>query len=484
MPDPARQIPAASPLNAQPPAPMPVLQSARRWLREAARTTFCKAPRWQGLPVSAGWLAAIFVFQLATAIGVDWLVTEAPEAFSVKALTLGWLPTLLLIWAACLAHPPVPQATCIDERAPNVATLVGMLALQSGLFQIGVGLLDVFVIQDLLASTPRPQLGQWFWWGLATAVTVAAQIVLLWRGGGRQHARTIGAAAVVILATALQYWPDGPIRYWGGDSPAGQEAEPAFKLTPEIFEQQAPVLPRQLSAITPQRAGRVELFAITFAPFAEEDVFRRESAMVADVISKRFDAAGHVIELVNHRDTVADFGWATPHNLERAIGRMADVMDRDEDILFLHLTSHGASNGMLAASFEPMAIAPVVPANLKTWLDRAGIRNRVISISACYAGKWIDDLAGPDTLVMTASDANHTSYGCGRGSALTFFGRAMYDEAIRRDTLSFEAAHASARGVILQRETEAGKTDGYSNPQIRVGAAIRGRLALLQTTLR
>ena len=424
------------------------------------------------------------MFQLATAIGVDWLVTEAPEAFSVKALALGWLPTLLLIWAACLTYSAVPQAIRIVDRAPDVATLVGMLMLQTALFQIVVGLLDVFVIQDLLALASYPQLGQWFWWGLATAVTVTAEIVLLRNGGGGRPARIVGAAVVVMLATALQYWPDGPTRYWGGDSPAEQEAAPAFRLTPEIFEQQAPVLSRQLSAITPQRPGRVELFAITFAPFAEEEVFRRESAMVADVIGKRFDAGGHVMQLVNHRDTVADFGWATPHNLERAIGRMADVMDRDEDILFLHLTSHGASDAMLAASFEPMAIAPVVPANLKTWLDRAGIRNRVISISACYAGKWIDDLAGPDTLVMTASDASHTSYGCGRGSALTFFGRAMYDEAIRRDTLSFEAAHAAARGVILQRETEAGKTDGYSNPQIRVGTAIRARLALLQATLR
>ena len=484
MTDPTRQIPGTPSLHPQSPADLPAMHPVRRWLREAVRTTLCKAPRWQGLPISAGWLAAIFLFQLATAIGIDWLVTEAPEAFSVRALALGWLPTLLLIWAAYLAYTPVPQATRIINRAADVATLVGMLMMQTALFQIVVGLLDVFVIQDMLALAPYPQLGQWFWWGLATAVTVAAEIVLLRNGGSGRPARIVGAAVVVMLATALQYWPDGPTRYWGGDNLTEAEAEPTFRLTPEIFEQQAPVLSRQLSAITPQRPGRVELFAITFAPFAEEDVFRRESAMVADVIAKRFDAGGHVIELVNHRDTVADFGWATPHNLERAIGRMASVMDRDEDILFLHLTSHGASNGMLAASFEPMSIAPVMPANLKTWLDRAGIRHRVISISACYAGKWIDDLAGPDTLVMTASDASHTSYGCGRGSALTFFGRAMYDEAIRRDTLSFEAAHAAARGVILQRETEAGKTDGYSNPQIRVGTTIRARLALLQKTLR
>ena len=66
---------------------------------------------------------------------------------------------------------------------------------------------------------------------------------------------------------------------------------------------------------------------------------------------------------------------------------------------------------------------------------------------------------------MTAADANHTSYGCGRRSELTYFGRAMYAEELQR-TWSFEQAHASARSVIEKREHDAGKTDGNSNPQI------------------
>ena len=41
----------------------------------------------------------------------------------------------------------------------------------------------------------------------------------------------------------------------------------------------------------------------------------------------------------------------------------------------------------------------------------------------------------------------------------------------------------AARDVILQREVQAGKTDGYSNPQIRVGAAIKTRLARLQAAI-
>ena len=483
MTDPTRQIAPAPPSQPRVPTRATHLQSAGRWLHEAARSTLCAAPRWHGLPTGAIWLAAIILFHLAAEIGLDWLATEAPASFDVKALAIGWLPILLLILACYVARPQAGQAASDHAGAPGTAALIGMLVLQVALFRIVVGLLDLFVLQDLVDPGQRPRLAQWAWWGLATGITMAAQITLLWYGSGRRRNRTVAASAVIVLATVLQYWPAGPTRFWISDDPVTQDAAPSFLLSPEIFEQQAPVLSRQLGAITPQRPGRVELFGITFAPYAEEDVFQRESAMVADVIGRRFDAAGHVMQLVNHRKTVGEFAWATPRNLERAIIHMASIMDRDEDILFLHLTSHGASNGMLAASFDPLSIAPVLPADLKGWLDRAGIRNRVISISACYAGKWIDDLANDDTLVMTASDATHTSYGCGRGSDLTFFGRAMYDEAIRNDTLSFEAAHAAARGVILQREVQAGKTDGYSNPQIRVGAAIKTRLARLQAAI-
>jgi hypothetical protein len=158
-------------------------------------------------------------------------------------------------------------------------------------------------------------------------------------------------------------------------------------------------------------------------------------------------------------------------------------MDRNEDILFIHLTSHGAANGQLAARFSPLAMQELTPQQLRQWLDQAGIRNRVISVSACYSGSWIAPLENDDTLVMTAADADHTSYGCGRKSELTFFGRAMYDEQLRSSTRSFEQAHASARKLILKREEDAGKTDGYSNPQISVGPSIRARLARMDDQL-
>jgi hypothetical protein len=157
-------------------------------------------------------------------------------------------------------------------------------------------------------------------------------------------------------------------------------------------------------------------------------------------------------------------------------------MDRDNDVLVVYLTSHGARDFKLAASHWPLEVDALSPAELRAALDKAGIRNRVIAVSACYSGGWIDALADDNTLVMTAADATHTSYGCGRLSELTFFGRAMFDEQLRK-THSFEQAFAAAVPVIRQREIDAGKEDGFSNPQIKVGANIGPVLRALEQRL-
>ena len=83
---------------------------------------------------------------------------------------------------------------------------------------------------------------------------------------------------------------------------------------------------------------------------------------------------------------------------------------------------------------------------------------------------------------MTAADATHTSYGCGRLSELTFFGRAVFHEQLRQ-THSFTEAFAKAVPLIQQREVEAGKADGFSNPQIRVGKQIAPVLQALEQRL-
>ena len=111
-----------------------------------------------------------------------------------------------------------------------------------------------------------------------------------------------------------------------------------------------------MAALAPERPGVVDVYGIVFSPYAEENVFLRESDMVAQLLAQRFDAQGRVIELVNHPATMRTHPWATPANLERAIEAVAARMDRDNDVLVLYLTSHAAADFKLDANNAPLDV--------------------------------------------------------------------------------------------------------------------------------
>jgi hypothetical protein len=259
-------------------------------------------------------------------------------------------------------------------------------------------------------------------------------------------------------------------------------AKPRLRLSQQAFEAQKALWQTKIDALAPERKGITDVYGLVFAPYASEDVFKREAALVNSVLDERFDAKGRVLQLLNHGSTAQTHLWATPQNIERAIEALASKMDLDNDLLVVYLTSHGGSDFKLAASHWPLDVEPLTPQQLRAALDKAGIRNRVIAVSACYSGGWIAPLADAHTLVMTAADATHTSYGCGRLSELTFFGRAMFDEQLRK-THSFTKAFSSAVPLIKQREIDAGKDDGFSNPQILVGSGIKPVLDALESRL-
>jgi hypothetical protein len=310
----------------------------------------------------------------------------------------------------------------------------------------------------------------WLAWGVYLALWgwLLGVAALLARRLGATPPRS--AALVLVLAGvfAVTAWQHKASPWYAQDTTADA---PRLRVSQEAFEAQQALLQQTLAALPGERPGVIDVYGLVYAPYASEDVFLRESSMVAGVLGKRFDAAGRTVQLVNHVSTTQSLAWATPLNLERTIAALAQRMDREADVLVIYLTSHGASNFQLAADHWPLDVDGLTPQRLRKALDSAGIRHRVIAVSACYSGGWIEPLSDPHTLVMTAADATHTSYGCGKLSELTFFGRAVFDEQLRK-THSFEQAFAAAVPLIKQREIDAGKDDGFSNPQIAVGAQV------------
>lgn len=428
------------------------------------------------------------VLAFAAQAAMSRLQIAGPAHFDMQAWAASWWTlgplAALAWWAFPRAQKQGAAALACGHASGGVAAWVALW--------LGASLLPTLVFGTLIAAlaqgwiSPAVFSSPWLYWGwyavfLGWSLALVFTLIVRFAGWTWRSAVLMLAVAA---ATGLSIW-QFDTQPWQEDDTGNTEAvadRPRLRLTQQTLEDQQALWQKTVAAIAPQRPGVTDVYGLVFAPYADEDVFLRESTLVSDVLARRFDAGGRVIHLLNHGSTTATRPWATNLNLQRAIEALAGRMDRAHDVLVVYLTSHGASNFKLAASHWPLEVEPLTPAELRQALDKSGIRHRVIAISACYAGGWIDALASDTTLVMTAADATHTSYGCGRLSELTFFGRAMFDELLRQ-THSFEKAFAQAVPLIKQREIDAGKQDGFSNPQIRVGAGIAPVLRSLEQRL-
>jgi len=457
-----------------------------RWLREGLRAAFFQPPRVDGHVPAPRQLLVITLLVFALDIALIRLEVAGPARFDLQAWLSTWWSTGLGIalawWAFPKASGPADADLGPSTRPGGVAAFF-VLWLVAGLpnLLLAQGLVGAMV-QGWTAAAVFSH--AWFYWTMYVVFTVwylAMSGVLFVRFAGWNW-RAVVFFLALLAAVGLNLWQFEARSWVSNPDRSAQDPRPRLRLSQETLEGQQALWQRTLEALAPQRPGVTDVYGLVFAPYAAEDVFLRESTLVSGVLAERFDARGRVIHLLNHAGTAHTHPWATPLNLQRAIKALAGRMDRANDVLVVYMTSHGARDFKLAASHWPLEVLPLSPAELRAALDQAGIRHRVIAVSACYSGGWVDVLADDNTLVMTAADATHTSYGCGQLSELTFFGRAMFDEQLR-STHSFEEAFARAVPVIQQREIDAGKDDGFSNPQIRVGANIAPVLRALEQRL-
>ena len=117
-----------------------------------------------------------------------------------------------------------------------------------------------------------------------------------------------------------------------------------------------------------------------------------------------------------------------------------------------------------------MRLAHLTPAMLRGMLDRSGIRNSIIVVSACHSGSFIPALASPTRLIIAAARADRTSFGCDDKREWTYFGDAYFNRALREET-SFKRAFTRAKSLVEQWESIDRLTP--SLPQMMGGEALK-----------
>jgi Peptidase C13 family len=205
---------------------------------------------------------------------------------------------------------------------------------------------------------------------------------------------------------------------------------------------------------------------VSFGLFGDQGVFRREATGAAQIVGSRFGHGSVIVKYNTKRG-----GGATVETLATTLQAEAKKMNGESDILFLILTSHGSRDGLAVTAGRRTEI--LTPSTLAEMLDQTGVRYKVVIISACYSGIFIPRLANADTLVITAADADHASFGCEDKAAWTYFGDAFFNIALRQ-TKTLKDAFLLARTLIANRELRQGFDP--SHPQMAGGANVESLL--------
>jgi hypothetical protein len=239
-----------------------------------------------------------------------------------------------------------------------------------------------------------------------------------------------------------------------------------------LDDAQPKLLQAEISALAPRRQGTTDVYAIGIAGM-DQDVFVKELDGALQSVATILPIKDRTIRLINSHETVATVPLANGKNFAAAVHGVAAAMDKTEDVLVLVMTSHGEQTGF-ALQLPGKPPAELTPQQVAATLDAEGIKNRVVIVSACFSGIFLPPLANDDTIVMTASDARSTSFGCAPERDWTYFGDALFRQSLQPGT-DFQQAFDHARVLISGWELM--DRLAPSNPQGHFGPALVGKLA-------
>ena len=243
----------------------------------------------------------------------------------------------------------------------------------------------------------------------------------------------------------------------------------------DVYYAQANLMKQALHQIADEDPGVVDVYPIGFAAYAEQNVFLHEVESALAILANKFGSEDKTLGLLNNRETVMNAPLASRHNLRRGIQAIADKMNLDEDILLVFLSSHGNEDGSISVHFDELGLADLTAAELREALDEQHIYWRIVIISACYSGSFIEELKTPSTLIVTAAAADKASFGCEHQRDWTYFGEAFFRQALAVEQ-SLLDSFEMAKSIINERERAEGKEQ--SEPQLWIGEAIRAYLTL------
>jgi len=393
-----------------------------------------------------------------------WVALDRWQSGPAPQFSPGGIP--LLAWYALAL---LGLAALMQRRTG--APFASLLAVAMGAVPVPLLLLSIADI-DLYS--------RWFL-GAALAAGIYTLLYLA-RGlhavsGAPQRAAACAGLAFIVgfcwLSDALDAIPD----VWTPREVQAAVPDDAAVDGEAILFEQAARIDEALDAVQRAKSPASQAFFLGFAGVGDEKVFAQEVGLASRVLGERYDIADRHVSLINDQRDLERAPLATVSGLKYALRGLASRMNVDQDVLFLSISSHGAKDPAIAVSNSQLPLDDLSDEDLADALHESGIKWRVLIISACYAGGFIERLRDAQTIVITAAAADRTSFGCSNDRDLTYFGEAFYRDALP-NAASLRDAFDTARRAIAARESR--EHVEASNPQAYFGKAMAEKLTALE----
>ena len=431
-------------------------------------------------------LLAFALLVAAVRAGLQLLEAGAWQAFNPYGLNavIAWIALELAI--AALFVRPAARTTALGAMfVLSVIVDLAMTAISIGAPFLARAAGQPALINNAIVGGTTYALVFGWWIGAMTRVVGSLEQQSGWRLVGRIAGLWLAllAANVAMPHTPVFVPPDFDPRNanWWETVYAAHRAEGKPRLgageIAKIQKAQPQLLQEQVAQLKPSRKGETEIYTLAIAGWADQDVFVKELDGALEALGSVLPIKGRTVRLINRRDTVETIPLATASNFAAAVHAIGNVMDKDNDVFVLVMTSHGEQTGF--ALQLPGGTAELTPQQVAAALDGAGIKHRVVIVSACFAGIFVPPLANDNTIVITAADAKHTSFGCAPERDWTYFGDAFFHQSLHPGA-DFENAFDHARVLIHGWEMMDHATP--SNPQGAFGRALVAKLAPIFAT--
>ena len=308
---------------------------------------------------------------------------------------------------------------------------------------------------------------------LAWMFVIAVRAVYVCLDPARPRRRTWSVAGGMLLIAPLWFAPLlGPLEPWWQQFDATPSDPNAVSPASEaVLAAQDFMMDRALDALEDERPGVTDLYFVGFAPDARRPGFATDVDAAQRTMDERWSTSGRSVVLLNSPMTVAERPFASITHLRKVLLEIGDVIDSDDDVVMVYVTGASGTDHALTAVNPPLQLASLSAQGLRQLLDAAGIRWRIVVVSTCQAGAWIDALKDDETVVIASSASDVRGGDCSGGIRPSSFGEAFFGVAMRRNDDLAHAFEAARRELTERRAPE---------PSMSVGPAIAEHLKSLR----